>query len=499
MLSNLMMITQIINLPGDKKVQIQVIKESKEVPKVEKLGEEVVDNSTESKDNSDEDTFTFESDGKGSYGKYIRKNHNKFIILKSIKGEDINFGSFDSHEEALKTRDELIADNWGFPKDEDVNLTVEGKYGRHISCLNGVFKIAKMVNGTIRSYGYFKDLETAQMVRDLLVENDWNMDVIPSFVYEDYPFDKNFYIRSSREGYIVSKVIDGELKYFGTYQTKPEALAVRDKLLANNWEIEEIDEEEEYDINIYVKGDVYIVKKEFAGKFEVFGTFYDPIEAINFRNSCIRQNWNIERVFNVPLEKEYPTSLKFPVTIGLSSKNKGWVISREYIEDFVPIQKCEGDISIEIDGIPKVVSSKFLIRLFYNKNEVLSQHLEDKFFKNNGGLAEVELFLDQEMSDIQETLEFDFIDDELEFLEVTKEFTESFSKKGRFTIPREISKYLFPVLPYESNCNFEVDGIKAKGRLNFLLRLGVNKETLDYLNSVKNIGDKIIIKIPVLK
>ena len=162
-------------------------------------------------------------------------------------------------------------------------------------------------------------------------------------------------------------------------------------------------------------------------------------------------------------------------------------------------RKCEGDISVEIDGIPKVVSSKFLIRLFYNKNEVLSQHLEDKLLEHNSNLADVEIFLNQEISDIQETLDFGYIDEELEFLEITKEFTANFSKKGMFTIPRESSKYLFSILPYESRCNFEVDGIKAEGRLNLLLRCRLDKETLEYLNSSKNIGDKIIIKFPVLK
>ena len=122
---------------------------------------------------SDTEEFIYESDGKGRYGKYIRKVYNKFIILKSIKGEDVKFGSFDSHEEALKARDKLIEDNWGFPKDEDVNLNREGQYGKYIVNLNGVFKIAKLVDGSIRSFGYYKDLETAQRVRDLLVDNNW--------------------------------------------------------------------------------------------------------------------------------------------------------------------------------------------------------------------------------------------------------------------------------------------------------------------------------------
>lgn len=521
MLFHLMMTIQIINLPGDKEINKIDTKEevdvdshsNKDSEELFSIKEDCIDlNSKDCEDSediidsitldsrSDTEEFIYESDGKGRYGKYIRKVYNKFIILKSIKGEDVKFGSFDSHEEALKARDKLIEDNWGFPKDEDVNLNREGQYGKYIVNLNGVFKIAKLVDGSIRSFGYYKDLETAQRVRDLLVDNNWDMDVIPFSVYENYPYDKNFYIRSSPDGYIVTKVIDGELKYFGTYSTRPEAIAARDKLVANNWEIyEEMDEEEEYDINIYLKGDVFTVKKEFDGKFEIFGTFYDSIEAINFRNLCIRQNWNVEKVFNVPLEKEFPSSLKFPVTVGLSSKNKGWTISREFIKDFLPIQKCEGNIPIEIDGISTVISSKFLVRLFYNKNEVLSQHLEDKLLEHNSNLADVEIFLNQEISDIQETLDFGYIDEELEFLEITKEFTANFSKKGMFTIPRESSKYLFSILPYESRCNFEVDGIKAEGRINLLLRCRLDKETLEYLNSSKNIGDKIIIKFPVLK
>lgn len=450
---------------------------------------------------SDNENITFESDGLGRYGKYIRKREydGKFFVLKSIKGEDQTFGYFNSHEEAIKARDELIENNWGLPEDEDVNLVKEGKYGKYISSQYGIYRVSKVIDGKTHYFGQYDDLDDAKYVRDLLIENDWNRKVIPPELYIKN-IDKNHYIRSTPRGYVVSKIIDGELKYFGTYSTKEEALDVRNELIINNWEIEEyVEEEEEYDINVYVKNDVYYVKKEVNGEWEVFGTFNDSIEAINFRNICIRKNWDVEKVFNVPLEEDSPKSLKFPVTVGLSSQNNGWVVIRDYIEDFFPIQKCEYGLPMEMEGISIKPHSKFLVRLFYNKNNELSQYLNNKILEDNESLAYVELFLNQENSDLQGTLNFESFDDEKNFLEVSKTFTKSFYERGMFTIPREFSKYFFNILPYESNCHFEVDGIKAKGKLNFLLRCSLEKEDLEYLKSIKNIGDKVTFKIPILK
>lgn len=102
--------------------------------------------------------------------------------------------------------------------------------------------------------------------------------------------EKLHYIRKVKDKYVVSKIIDGELKYFGTYDTKEEAIEAREILLNNNWEVTEEIEEEKIDTFVYLIGDEYIVRND---ENEIFGRFEDMGEAIKFRNLCVRNNWKV--------------------------------------------------------------------------------------------------------------------------------------------------------------------------------------------------------------
>ena len=171
----------------------------------------------------------------------------------------------------------------------------EGKYGRYIVFHNGFYKVHKSIDGKQKFFGAFNTSEDAIELRELLIENNWDEskfapELLKSFI-SNPELDRHYYIRKERGRFIVSKVIDGELKYFGTYDTREDALEARDKLWENNWQIEEKYGEEKIDGYIYLIGDEYIVKNEINGLEEIFGTFNDMDEAIKFRNLCVRNNW----------------------------------------------------------------------------------------------------------------------------------------------------------------------------------------------------------------
>ena len=229
--------------------------------------------------------------------KFIRHRDGKFIIIKSIKGKDTYFGTYDTIEEALLVRDDLLSTNWGFPEDEKINMRKQGKYGKHITFHNGCFRVIKTIDGKQRFFGAFATKEEAIELRDLLIENDWDTSNIHPKYLRSFVTNPNLerlnYIRKVKDKYVVSKVIDGELKYFGTYDTKEEAIMAREKLLNNNWQTEEEIKEEKIDTFIYLIGDEYIVKNEINGEEKIFGRFKDMANAINFRNQCVKNNWTI--------------------------------------------------------------------------------------------------------------------------------------------------------------------------------------------------------------
>lgn len=223
--------------------------------------------------------------------KFIRHRYGKYSINKTIKGKKKHFGTYDTLDEAIIARDELIATNWGYPDEEDLTQRKIGKYGRYIAFHNGAYRVHKLIDGKQRFFGAFKTIEEAEYLRDLLIERDWDTSDIPPQYLRNFVTNPNlerlYYIRKVKGKYVVSKVIDGELKYFGTYNTKDEAIEAREKLLNNNWQVEDNPYEEKIDEYVYLTGDEYIVRND----GQIYGKFRDMTEAIRFRNLCVKNNW----------------------------------------------------------------------------------------------------------------------------------------------------------------------------------------------------------------
>ena len=107
-----------------------------------------------------------------------------------------------------------------------------------------------IVKKDTEEFGSFILLENAITLRNLLMENKWDTEKIPDDYLTDYSLashDRIFYIRKYRDKYVLSKVINNELEYFGTYDTKEEAVAQRTYLINHNWQMiqennEKIDE-----------------------------------------------------------------------------------------------------------------------------------------------------------------------------------------------------------------------------------------------------------------
>lgn len=123
-------------------------------------------------------------------------------------------------------------------------------------------------NRKMISYGSYKDHDLAVIVRDMLILNNWNKDEYPQIrnLAEDvlniqrlldnnmfsgeYDYtlleqlchleliqdSNNKYIRSYGNKFTIQKYMDGDIKNFGVYDTKKEAIEMRDLLIENNWD-----------------------------------------------------------------------------------------------------------------------------------------------------------------------------------------------------------------------------------------------------------------------
>lgn len=148
-----------------------------------------------------------------------------------------------------------------------------------------------IVKKDTEEFGSFILLENAITLRNLLMENKWDTEKIPDDYLTDYSLashDRIFYIRKYKDKYVLSKVINNELEYFGTYDTKEEAVAQRTYLINHNWQMIQ-ENNEKIDEHVYQVGDECLV----INQNEIYARFQDISEAIRFRNYCIKMNWKI--------------------------------------------------------------------------------------------------------------------------------------------------------------------------------------------------------------
>ena len=502
------------------------------------------------------------------YGRYIRKGKN-FIVYKEVDGKNITFGSYKYFDEAISRRDKLIEDNWGMDDSKILsnlgiveldglnhnigkvgrkyvvfkwegmkcillallpNLTLAVKFRdklnlnkkfsselgeyyfdtKYITTVGDLFRVSKVIDGRLETFGHYKTLDQAIEVRNFLMENNWDRSVLTGKRRQSIRVEKNRYIHKHNDGFTIFKRIDGELINFGFFDNIEDALEYRDFLEENNWVLNEDGEniEEKYDEYIYVKSDgKFYLMNEINGEMRIFGVFDDPFEAIAARLDCMRENWDLPSVpenrindlvannsSEIQIVDDFSDeeflneviyeSIKFPVTVGKSYKNKGWAVKRSYLVDLVPILPYEKACKVFLNGIEIVGKLNVHTRLFYSKNEELIDYLKKLYSIDPNTQTRIDFCLNhgiyQECPDISGKSLF---------------FTTNFSKSlknGLFAVPRSITKKILPILPYEEKCSFIINDIEVTGKFNLEFRFRFsNKSAIAQLESQIDDGEEI--------
>ena len=138
-----------------------------------------------------------------------------------------------------------------------------------------------------RTYAQLQDLDDALFLRDLLVENEWNIDSIN----ETYEFN---------DQYIVLAVIEDRIHVLSKSKEKPSqsqisGLTKRKMRNPNN---------SRYGLNITRVFDTFIIKKQIAGDDYVFG-YYDTLEDAEFaRNHLMDNMWDINSFSQIQYDED---------------------------------------------------------------------------------------------------------------------------------------------------------------------------------------------------
>ena len=133
-----------------------------------------------------------------------------------------------------------------------------------------------------KTFAKIPRLDDAIFIRDLLIENDWNLDEIP----ETIRFNDN---------YLVLAIIDDKIHLIAKYKSEPsketiKKLTKRYRRNPNN---------SAYGLNITKVFDTFVIKKQIAGDDYIFG-YYDNLEDAQFvRNFLLDHNWNVSEFSTV--------------------------------------------------------------------------------------------------------------------------------------------------------------------------------------------------------
>ena len=177
------------------------------------------------------------------------------------------------------------------------------------------------------------------------------------------------------------------------------------------------------------------------------------------------------------------SKINFQVTVGKSYKNKGWAVKRSNLNTFVPEIPYEKECTMYIEEIKIPAKINIHTRLFYFKNEQLSNYLKELASIDEKSLLNINLEIAHG--------NYYFKKSDKDLISFKTTFSKTF-KTGMFALPREYSKEILPILPYENKCNFYVGDLKVDGKFNMEFRMRFNSNLIvPKLESIKEDGEEI--------
>ena len=154
---------------------------------------------------------------------------------------------------------------------------------KYIRQNNGHYSIIRKSKG----YGRFDSLDDAILIRNFLVENDWNIVEIENTIQID-------------DCWLVIGVIDEKIHVLGKFEKKPSQKTINElykKRLRNP-------NNSRYGLNITRIFDTYIIKKRIAGDDYIFG-YYESLEDAEFvRNHLLENNWDVSGFSQIHYDEE---------------------------------------------------------------------------------------------------------------------------------------------------------------------------------------------------
>ena len=185
-----------------------------------------------------------------------------------------------------------------------------------------------------KNYGKFNNLDDAILARDMLVDNDWNLDNI------------NTKLIKTDNGYIIIDILDEKLCFLKKLKRKPDADEINEAIKKHKRN----PNNSRYGLNITKVFDTFIIKKQIAGDDYIFG-YYDNLSDCEFvRNFLMENNWDVSRFKTIEFDKDSDSYkvvevIDDKVYVLKTSKNSDIDLNKTYEEFIEKIYKHKYGLS----------------------------------------------------------------------------------------------------------------------------------------------------------
>ena len=119
---------------------------------------------------------------KSNLPRNIRKRGDKYLLFKINHGKEVYFGIYSSLDEAVNMKEDLIKHNWDksyFREkyDKPKGRPKKNNLPTYIRAFGERFELIKNIDGKLRYFGRYDNLDEAVSMKKLIIENNWNKDV----------------------------------------------------------------------------------------------------------------------------------------------------------------------------------------------------------------------------------------------------------------------------------------------------------------------------------
>lgn len=319
--------------------------------------------------------------------KYIYKTGNKFEVKKFVNGVDSVFGYYDTIEEAKKYRDKFESENW--ENNPYQPKTYGYKRDQYIRKRGDKFYIFKRIDGDIVNFGQYDSREEAITRRNQLIENNWVDNDNFGEIFEGSNNSEEDFIKFDGQYYTIEKPINSNNYVYGVFKNEDLAIKERDKLIKNNWDgLSRIkNDEHPYGLNIRPFDYIFFVDTDDGEELGPFYSFADSVKFCNELENELNTNLDDDQLLvtennhdldNSPLEKNVPENTKD------NNKNESKIIAEK--ENDGENSLIFEDKFINYDGkfytVERFFDSKYHVYgVFKTKHSAIKKR--DDLIKNN--------------------------------------------------------------------------------------------------------------------